>query len=100
MAGSTAGARVPYRTSVDVDDKVAIALEIEVAITILAVVEGRVAAPYGVRHRGCSVRVDDKVAVCLEVEAYSVVEADEGCACWLDIERVTRRPRGVRVSFD
>lgn len=93
-----AGARVPYRASVDVDDKVAVTLEGELAIVVLAVVVGRVAAPHGVRSHACSV-VDDKVAVGLEVEAYAIVEANEGWACGLDVPRLTRCPCGVRVPF-
>lgn len=49
------------------------------------------------QRESLQIQTIDKVAVCLGVEAYAVVEADEGWACRLDIEKVTSRLRGVRI---
>ena len=92
------GARVPDGAAVDVDDEVAVALEGELAVGVLAVVAGRVAVPHGVRSDAAAV-VDDEVAVGLEVEADAVVEADEGGAGRLDVPVLTRRPGGVWITF-
>lgn len=99
MARAPAGTRVPYRGSIDVDDKVAVALEGKVAVVVLAIVSSCVAAPGCVRGGAGSVFVDDEIAVCLEVEADAVVKADEGRANRFDVERVACCPGGVRVPF-
>lgn len=79
IAGTAACKRVPDRSPTDVNDQVAIVLEDEFAIAVLASVAGRVAVPHGVRSGGVTVgEVDDEVAVGLEEEAYTVVEAGEG----------------------
>ena len=98
LAGPPAGLRLPHGTSIDVDDEVAIVLEVELAVAALAVVVGCIAVPHGVRCHGCSV-VDDEVAVGLEVEAYFIIEADEGWACRCDVKGLAGRPLGVGVPF-
>ena len=94
MAGAGGAGAPDGAAAVDVDDEVAVALEGELAVIVLAVVAGRAAVPHGVGGDAAAA-VDDEVAVGLEVEADAVVEADEGGPGRLDVPVLTRRPGGV-----